>query len=93
MRIFDSLSARNGFSVYRLTVVSPIEFLNPLQHAEFIEEGASLARHNDLLNRGHFYCTNFRKHGFHNNRVCIILLRDPLERLISKYYSIRYGDD
>lgn len=93
VRIFESLSARNNFRVYRLAIFNPFQFLNPLEHKAFINEISSISRYTNLLVHGHFYHLNFNRFGIGHDYVYINILRDPLDRLVSKYYFIRFGDD
>ncbi|KAM7542993.1 hypothetical protein Aperf_G00000018738 [Anoplocephala perfoliata] len=93
VRIFESLSDRNNFHVYRLAIFNPLQFLSPLGHKAFINEISSISRYTNLLVHGHFYYLNFDRFGIGDNHVYINILRDPLDRLVSKYYFIRFGDD
>ena len=93
VRIFRHLSASNGFKIYQIVIYNPTEFLSPLQHRTLVEEAASMSRYDNLFIHGHFYHINFRKYGIFNKYIYINLLRDPLDRLISKYYFVRFGGD
>ena len=93
VRIFEHLSLLNGFRVYRFAIYNPLGFLNPLLHKAFVDDVTSLSYRTNLFVHGHFFHINFHKHGVFHNYVYINILRDPLERLVSKYYFIRFGDD
>nr|CUU98850.1 hypothetical transcript [Hymenolepis microstoma] len=84
---------RNKFRVYRVAIFNPKQFLNSLVHKTFTNEISSISHYSKLLVHGHFYHLNFNQFGLGRDLVYINILRDPLERLVSKYYFIRFGDD
>ena len=93
VRIFEYLSSSNHFRVYQINISDPDLFLNPLNHKAFVEKVSSTSHDTNLLIQGHFYHINFHKYGILSNYVYINILRDPLERLVSIYYYLRFGDD
>ncbi|VDK20636.1 unnamed protein product [Taenia asiatica] len=93
VRIFEALSERNDFRVYRLAIFNPNQFLNPLSHKAFVDAVRVISQHSKLLVHGHFYYINLRRYGATTDYVYINCLRNPLERLVSKYYFMRFGDD
>ncbi|VDM19147.1 unnamed protein product [Hydatigera taeniaeformis] len=92
VRIFETLSERNNFHVYRIAIFNPTQLINPLSHKAFVEEVRMLSQDFNLLVHGHFYYINFRRYGINIDYVYINCLRNPLERLVSKYYFMRFGD-
>lgn len=93
VRIFETLSERNNFSVYRIAIFNPNQLLNPLSHKAFVDEIRAISHHSKLLVHGHFYYINLRRYGATIDYVYMNCLRNPLERLVSKYYFMRFGDD
>lgn len=93
VRIFETLSRRNNFRVYRVAIFNPLQFLNPLAHKALIDKISSISHYSNLIVHGHFYHLNFNQFGHGRDLVYVNILRDPLERLVSKYYFIRFGDD
>ncbi|KAM3173880.1 hypothetical protein ACTXT7_011687 [Hymenolepis weldensis] len=93
VRIFETLSRRNNFRVYRVAIFNPVQFLNPLAHKALIDKISSISHYSNLIVHGHFYHLNFHQFGHGHDLVYVNILRDPLERLVSKYYFIRFGDD
>ncbi|EUB58595.1 Heparin sulfate O-sulfotransferase [Echinococcus granulosus] len=93
VRIFETLSKRNDFRVYRIAIFNPRQFLNPLSHKTLVEEVKEISQCSKLLVHGHFFYINLRRFSSTIDHVYINCLRNPLERLISKYYFVRFGDD
>lgn len=58
----------------------------------FVQNISNWLDHRPAFVHGHFGYINFEQFGA-SNPLYINILRDPLERLVSYYYFIRYGDD
>ncbi|KAL5107928.1 Heparan sulfate 2-O-sulfotransferase 1 [Taenia crassiceps] len=93
VRIFEALSERNDFHIYRFAIFNPNQLLNPLLHEALVDEVRVISQRSKLLVHGHFYYINLRKYGATIDHVYINCLRNPLERLVSKYYFLRFGDN
>lgn len=64
----------------------------PLQdQQEFVRNVSSWYR--PAVYHGHFAYVDFQQHGSNLHPHYINIIREPLERLVSHYYFIRYGDD
>ncbi|VDD83089.1 unnamed protein product [Mesocestoides corti] len=93
VRIFETLSPRNKFRVIRFNTTNPHQFRSLVLHQAFVDEVTRSAVSTKLFVHGHFYYVNFRQFGVSSEYVYINCLREPLERLVSKYYFMRFGDD
>lgn len=93
VRIFEKLKSKNDFKVLRINSTHPLQFQNSYLHNELVHEVSGLLQSSNLFLHGHFYFINFHSFGSLSSVVYINCVRDPLERLISKYYFVRFGDD
>nr|CAH8874898.1 unnamed protein product [Trichobilharzia regenti] len=92
--------------VYRLIAVKRIHthvlhvnistnrhYINRLSELYLIDNLTHWKSMYPLMIHGHFAYINFEKYGTSFIPVYINMIRNPLDRLVSYYYFIRYGDD
>ncbi|KAL7059848.1 hypothetical protein AAHC03_013972 [Spirometra sp. Aus1] len=83
----------NNFEMMRVNVTNPSQFINMKLHKLLVDNLTNTEIQKPLFLHGHFAYINFGRFGSHLKPIYINLLRDPLERLASRYYFLRFGDD
>lgn len=93
MNVAYELQAENSFRVVGVHVT---QFKHQLTLQDQLEVGQNMtlwSREMPVLYHGHFAHFNLRKLGLTTSPIYINLIRRPLDRLVSHYYFLRYGDD
>jgi len=93
MNVAYELHAQNK---YRVAGVHVTQFKHQLTLKDQLELGQNMSlwsRESPVLYHGHFAHFPMDKLGLDRNPIYINLIRRPLDRLVSHYYFLRYGDD
>ncbi|XP_014260635.1 heparan sulfate 2-O-sulfotransferase 1 isoform X2 [Cimex lectularius] len=87
------LCKRNGFNVLHLNITGNIRVMSIADQARFVHNVTHWEAKKPGLYHGHVAFIDFEKFGSSQRPIYINLLRKPLDRLISYYYFIRFGDN
>ncbi|CAH8291120.1 unnamed protein product [Schistosoma turkestanicum] len=79
--------------VIHLNISSNKHYLNRINELYLIDNLTHWTSMHPLMIHGHFAFINFIKYGSLLNPIYINMIRNPLDRLVSYYYFLRYGDD
>jgi len=93
MNVAYELQAQNRFRVVGVHVT---QFKHQLTLQDQLEVGLNMslwARESPVLYHGHFAHFPLARLGLQARPIYINLIRRPLDRLVSHYYFLRYGDD
>jgi len=94
MHLPYELCEKNGFNVLLLNISRPQHFLTFADQAFFARNVTGWKEKLPAMYHGHFAYIDFENLGVATPRpVWINLVRRPLDRLVSYYYFLRYGDD
>ncbi|XP_013420047.1 heparan sulfate 2-O-sulfotransferase 1 [Lingula anatina] len=88
-----SLCSRNKYHVLHLNVSKNSHTMSLADQLRFVK---NITRWNSMkpaLYHGHLAYLEFGRFGIRDRPVYINIIRDPLDRLISYYYFMRFGDD
>lgn len=87
------LCKRNRFNVLHLNITGNLHVMSIADQARFVRNVTQWYAKKPGLYHGHVGFINFAKFGVNQKPIYINLLRKPLDRLISYYYFLRYGDN
>jgi len=94
MRLPYELCERNGFHVLLVNNSRPQHVFTLKDEREFAKNVSLWREKRPALYHGHFAYVDFPRLGINDVKpVYINIVREPLERLVSYYYFLRYGDD
>ncbi|XP_060604718.1 heparan sulfate 2-O-sulfotransferase 1-like [Ruditapes philippinarum] len=84
----------NKFHVLHVNTTRNVHMLSINDQMHFIQNITNWDAKKPAIYHGHFYYIDFLKLGFNERRpVYINIIRKPLDRLLSYYYFVRYGDN
>ncbi|XP_018577622.1 heparin sulfate O-sulfotransferase isoform X2 [Anoplophora glabripennis] len=86
------LCKRNNFHVLHVNITANNHMLSLENQLKFAKNISNWNNIKPALYHGHFAYLDFSKFGM-PNPLYINLIRKPLDRFISYYYFVRYGDD
>ncbi|CAH8661089.1 unnamed protein product [Heterobilharzia americana] len=79
--------------VLHLNISTNRHYLNRRNELNLVNNLTHWTSMHPLMIHGHFAYINFKKYGSSLNPIYINMIRNPLDRLVSYYYFLRYGDD
>ncbi|KAK3748617.1 hypothetical protein RRG08_048947 [Elysia crispata] len=83
----------NGFSAIYVFVSHEERILSLESQMKFITNITSWDEKKPAIYHGHMPFIDFTRFGIKKRPIYINMVREPLDRLISHYYFLRYGDD
>ncbi|XP_063699535.1 heparin sulfate O-sulfotransferase [Culicoides brevitarsis] len=87
------LFKRNKFHIAHINVTGNMHVLSLPNQIKFARNVSSWQAMKPAFYHGHVAYLDFTKFGIAQKPIYINLIRKPLDRLISYYYFLRYGDD
>lgn len=91
--ILYQLSTVNNFHSIHLNTVKVIRVLGLADQRRFITNITNWHEKMPAVYHGHLAYIDFSRLGVRRLPIYINMIREPLSRLISHYYFVRYGDD
>ncbi|KAG8227597.1 hypothetical protein J437_LFUL000697 [Ladona fulva] len=93
MGIAYDLCKQNGFHVLHINVTGNMHVLTLANQAKFVLNVTQWDSMKPALYHGHMAYVEFSRFGVSQRPIYINLIRKPLDRLVSYYYFLRFGDD
>lgn len=88
-----TLCVRNKYHVIHLNMVHAAKTIGLSDQMRFFSNITLWQERKPALYHGHVAFIDYTKFGIVKKPIYINLIRNPLDRLVSFYYFIRYGDD
>ncbi|XP_014204527.1 heparan sulfate 2-O-sulfotransferase 1-like [Copidosoma floridanum] len=90
--IYD-LCKKNKYHALHINITNNMHTLMPANQMQFVRNISYWDSMKPAFYHGHIAFLNFQKFGFDNRPLYINILRKPLDRFVSYYYFLRYGDN
>jgi len=90
--VYDACQ-KNGIHVLHVNTTKNSHILSLEDQRKFVSNVSSWTAVKPAVYHGHFGYIDFSVFGVSPFPIYINLIRDPIERLVSYYYFLRYGDD
>ncbi|TGZ62915.1 hypothetical protein CRM22_007170 [Opisthorchis felineus] len=87
------LCKRNNVGITMVNISWNGVYLNRFNQLQLVHNMSNRRYARPLLLHGHFVFLNFAQFGSTLQPIYLNMIRDPLERLVSHYYFLRFGDD
>ncbi|XP_069378629.1 heparan sulfate 2-O-sulfotransferase 1 isoform X2 [Paralichthys olivaceus] len=87
------LCGKNHFHVLHINTTKNNPVMSVQDQVRFVRNVTSWREMNPSLYHGHVAYLDFSKYGTKKKPLYINVVRDPIERLVSYYYFLRFGDD
>ncbi|GLH02308.1 Heparin sulfate O-sulfotransferase [Gryllus bimaculatus] len=93
MGVAYDICKQNGFHVLHINVTGNMHVLTLANQLKFVQNVSYWHSIKPALYHGHMAFVNFEKFGVNQHPIYINIIRKPLDRLVSYYYFLRFGDD
>lgn len=90
--VYDSCK-RNGIYVLHINTTKNSHIMSLQDQYKLVKNITSWTKVRPVFYHGHMAYLDFRRFGSPISPFYINIIRDPLERLVSYYYFLRYGDN
>lgn len=87
------LCRKRRFNVLHVNVTGNSHVLSMADQYRFVNNVTKWRERRPALYHGHFGYIDFQQFGSKEQPLYVNILRKPLDRLVSYYYFLRYGDD
>ncbi|KAM9761923.1 heparan sulfate 2-O-sulfotransferase 1 isoform 2-T2 [Menidia menidia] len=87
------LCGRNNFHVLHINTTKNNPVMSLQDQVRFVRNVTTWREMKPSFYHGHIAYLDFSKYGVKDKPVYINVVRDPIERLVSYYYFLRFGDD
>uniref|UniRef100_A0A182W6Y7 Heparan sulfate 2-O-sulfotransferase 1 n=1 Tax=Anopheles minimus TaxID=112268 RepID=A0A182W6Y7_9DIPT len=87
------LCKKNAFHVLHINITANMHVLSLPNQLKFVRNITAWDSMKPAFYHGHMAFLDFSKFGMASKPLYINLIRQPLDRLVSYYYFLRYGDD
>ncbi|XP_067002289.2 heparan sulfate 2-O-sulfotransferase 1 [Anabrus simplex] len=84
---------QNGFHVLHINITGNMHVLTLANQLRFVQNISHWNSIKPAFYHGHMAFVDFEKFGVSHRPIYINLIRKPLDRLVSYYYFLRFGDD
>lgn len=93
MGVAYDLCSRNNFNVLHINTTRNSHVLSLSDQVRFVHNVTNWTAKKPGLYHGHIAFLDFKRFGISKQPIFINIVRKPLDRLVSYYYFLRYGDD